>query len=102
MPVGHVVTFTFKPDTPDKAIAALSAGLDELASEIVALSYHHGPDLSLRRGNSDYAVTAIFGDEAAFAAYIGSQTHLRIVDTLLTPHLQSRSAVQFAVDYPSI
>jgi hypothetical protein len=97
MPVGHVVTFTFKTDTTPESVAALGAALDELASEAAALSYHHGPDLNIRAGNADYSVTAIFEDEAAFSTYITSAKHLQIVSELLQPHLESRSAVQFSI-----
>jgi hypothetical protein len=97
MPVGHVVTFTFKANTQSESVRALSAALDELASETVALSYHHGADLNIRAGNADYSVAAIFEDEAAFSAYINSASHLRVVHELLEPHLESRSAVQFAI-----
>ncbi|MBE1549618.1 hypothetical protein GGC64_003642 [Mycobacterium sp. OAS707] len=97
MPVGHVVTFTFRAGTPPASVAALGAALDELASETTTLSYHHGPDMKLRPGNADYSVTAIFEDEAAFSEYIMSPKHLRIVSELLQPHLQARSAVQFFI-----
>lgn len=97
MPVGHVVTFNFKANTQPEAILALGAALDELASETAALSYHHGADLKIRQGNADYSVAATFEDEDAFLAYITSAHHLQIVRELLAPHLESRSAVQFAI-----
>lgn len=97
MPVGHVVTFTFKANTPPESVRALGVALDELAGETGALSYHHGPDLSIRPGNADYSVSAVFEDETAFSAYITSAHHLQIVRELLEPHLESRSAVQFAI-----
>ena len=98
MPLCHLVTFTFKARTPAGAIAELGAALDGLSTRAGAISYAHGQDLKIRPGNADYAVTAIFHDEAAFGAYITSPEHLRIVDELVTPHLQSRSAVQFSID----
>jgi quinol monooxygenase YgiN len=97
MPVGHVVTFTFKVNTASESVRALGVALDELATETAALSYCHGADLKIRPGNADYSVTAIFEDEAAFSAYITSALHVQIVRELLEPHLESRSAVQFAI-----
>ena len=97
MPVGHVVTFTFKANAQPEAILALGSALDELALETAALSYHHGADLNIRQGNADYSVAATFADEDAFSAYITSAHHLLIVRELLAPHLESRSAMQFAI-----
>ena len=97
MPLCHLVTFTFKPGTPAAAIAELASALDELAARGPALAYHHGGDLKIREGNADYAVTAVFKDPDALQAYLSSPEHLHIVNDLLTPHLQSRSAVQFDV-----
>ena len=98
MPLCHLVTFTFKARTPTVAITELSAALDGLSMRAGAISYSHGQDRKIRPGNADYAVAAIFHDETAFDAYITSPEHLRIVDELVTPHLQSRSAVQFSID----
>ena len=98
MPLYHLVTFTFKARTPTEAITELSAALDGLSMRAGAISYSHGQDLKIRPDNADYAVTAVFHDEAAFGAYITSAEHLRVVDEYVTPHLQSRSAVQFSID----
>ncbi|KHO21664.1 Dabb family protein [Mycolicibacterium setense] len=97
MSVCHVVTFTFKPGTPDAAIAKLGAALDGLAIRSGATSYRHGRDLQRRVGNADYSVTALFDDYDSFTTYLESPEHLGIVSELLAPHLESRSAVQFAV-----
>lgn len=98
MAVCHVVTFTFKDGTPDGAVGKLAAALDDLAVTSDAISYRHGCDLQRREGNADYAVTAVFADYDAFTAYFTSPAHLLVVSELLSPHLESRSAVQFAVD----
>lgn len=95
MPVCHLVTFTFKAGTSGDAIAQLAAALDDLAVRSGAVNYRHGRDLQFREGNADYAVTAVFENQQACTAYLKSPEHLRIVAELLTPHLQSRSAVQF-------
>jgi hypothetical protein len=97
MPLAHVVTFTFKPNTPLGAITELACALDGLSSDTAALSYHHGADLKLRPDNADYSVSAIFEDEAALSVYLSSARHQQIVRDLVGPHLRSRSAVQFAI-----
>jgi Stress responsive A/B Barrel Domain len=98
MPLCHVVTFTFTPETSTEWISEFGAALDELGAQTSTVSYRHGRDAALRMGNADYCVTAIFEDDAAFTTYITSPGHLRIVKDILTPHLLSRSAVQFSID----
>ena len=102
MLVCHVVTFTFKADTPDEAIGKFGAALDDLATTSDAMSYRHGRDLHRREGNADYSITAVFADYDAFTTYMTSSGHLSIVSDLLSPHLESRSAVQFAVDSDAV
>ncbi|WP_009478405.1 Dabb family protein [Rhodococcus sp. JVH1] len=96
MTITHVVTFTFKPDTSPKAIIKLSESLDEMASSLDGIeSFRHGPDVQVRKGNADYAVSAVFSDRDSFAQYMASPEHRQLVTELLTPHLVSKSSVQF-------
>jgi hypothetical protein len=97
MALCHIVTFTFKPDTPTEAITELSSALDDLANRSKAISYRHGRDLGLRDGNADYAVTAVFRDADQYAAYMTSPEHRRVVHDLVAPHLECRSAAQFSI-----
>ena len=97
MSVCHVVTFTFKPETADEAVATFAQGLDHLAERLKLNSFRHGRDLGLHNGNADYAVVAEFDDEAEFAAYLSSPSHQQLIRELLLPHLQTRSAVQFVI-----
>ena len=96
--VCHVVTFTFKPGTCEEAIHELALALDGLASSSNALSYFHGRDLRYRRENADYAVAAVFESADAFATYLNSPEHLRIVRDHVAPYLQSRSGAQFPIE----
>jgi heme-degrading monooxygenase HmoA len=95
MPVMHVVTLTFRPDTTATVISKLAAALDDLAPQSNAISFQHGGDLHIREGNADYAITAVFHDEEAFRAYMASPQHQQIIRDLVTPYMQARSAVQF-------
>lgn len=97
MPVVHVVTLTFKADTAESVLAGLATELDELGGRANAISFRHGGDLRIREGNADYAITAVFDDERAFATYMADPEHQRIIRELVTPNLHSRSAVQFSV-----
>jgi hypothetical protein len=95
MPITHVVIVTFKADTPEQAITELAAGLDALGRQVRATAFQHGSDLSLRDGNADYAVTAVFESQDQFQEYMQEPLHQQIIRDLLMPHMHSRSAVQF-------
>jgi len=95
IPVVHVVTLTFRPDTTATVISKLAAALDDLAPQSNAITFQHGTDLGIREGNADYGITAVFNDEETFRAYMASPQHQQIISDLVTPHLQARSAVQF-------
>ncbi len=100
MAICHIVTFTFKPETPTEAISEIACALDDLASRSNALEYLHGRDLRYREGNADYGVSAVFESHDELGAYMSSPEHLRIVRELVAPHLESRAAVQFAIADP--
>ena len=72
MPVVHVVTLTFRPDTAATVVNKLVVALDDLAPQSNAISFQHSTDLHIREGNADYAITAIFHDEETFRAYMAS------------------------------
>jgi Stress responsive A/B Barrel Domain len=97
MPVMHVVTFTFAPEAAEEVMVELAAALDDLAPRTKAIRYRHGPDIGVRDGNAHYAVTALFEDRNAFQDYIADPEHQQIIREKITPHLRSRSAVQFDV-----
>ena len=101
MPIGHVVTFTFTPDVPAATLTALGESLDALSAAAAGIeSYRHGPDLRVRPGNADYAVSAVFTDHDSLTAYMTSPEHQRIITELIVPHLRDKSSVQFPVPSP--
>jgi hypothetical protein len=55
----------------------------------------HGPDLSLRDGNGDYALIAAFRDRAGWDAYQAHPVHKAFVHDFATPLQASRTAIQF-------
>ncbi len=96
--VRHVAVFTWKPDTSDDSIRALSEGLAGLPAEIPEIrSYHFGPDAHLGGANDDFAVVADFDDAASFRRYVEHPAHRLVIAELLTPILASRHAVQYDV-----
>ncbi|MFF2111804.1 Dabb family protein [Rhodococcus koreensis] len=98
MAIGHVVIFTFMPDLPTATLTALAESLDALSAATAGIeSYQHGPDLRIRPGNADYAVSAVFTDHDALTAYMTSPEHQRIITELIVPHLRDKSSVQFPV-----
>jgi hypothetical protein len=96
MTVVHTVTLKFRPETAESVVGKLAAALDQLGPQSNAIHFQHGCDLGIREGNADYAINAVFADEETFSAYMASAQHQRIISDLVTPHLQARSAVQFA------
>ena len=91
----HVVTFTWNENVP--------AGHPESAREQLyayartlqgCVSYTCGPDLGLVQGNADFAVIAVFEDEASWHAYDTADEHNRIRAEVFRPYVSVRSAVQ--------
>jgi len=94
----HVAVFTWKSDTADDSIKALSDGLAGLPAKIPEIrSYHFGPDARLGGANDDFAVVADFDDAAGFRRYVEHPAHRLVIAELLTPILAARHAVQYEV-----
>jgi len=94
----HVAVFTWKPDTSDDSIRALSEGLAGLPAKIPEIrSYSFGPDAHLGGTNDDFAVVADFDDAAGFRRYVEHPAHRLVIAELLTPILAARHAVQYDV-----
>jgi len=92
----HVVLLEFDPTAPPGHLDELTARLRELPDELPLLrSYVIGRDLGLAPGNADLAVIAEFDDIDGYIEYRDHPSHRRIVDEMIAPHLQRRSATQF-------
>lgn len=90
----HIVTFTWRDeDFDDTAIAgalsALASGMDEV------LDYRCGHDAGLNPGNADFAIIGVFRDHDAFSAYRNHPEHMRILNDMIVPNAQTRTAVQW-------
>lgn len=94
----HVVTLRFSEDAGDVDRIAddVVEALRHLPSAIPAIrSYTVERDLGLADDNAHVVVIADFDDEAGHAAYSRHPEHRAVIDSLIAPALESRSAVQF-------
>jgi hypothetical protein len=91
----HVAVFRFKPGTTDAQIAAIEQALSALPARLPQLrAYSFGRDLELQDGTVDFAVVADFDDEQSWREYVGDDEHRRVIEQLIAPVTEQRSAVQ--------
>ena len=91
----HVVLLRF---TDPDAIAPVVAALRELPPQVPSIrSYRVDTDLGLAPDNAHVSVTAEFDDAAGHAEYRDHPAHVRVIDELIRPHLEWRSAIQHEV-----
>ena len=94
----HVVVFRWKDGTSSAEVDAIVAALRTLPGQIPELrAYDVGGDEGLVPGNADFAVVADVDDAEAWATYRDHPAHRRVIDELITPVLESRTAVQYLV-----
>jgi quinol monooxygenase YgiN len=94
--VTHIVIFQWVSGVTDGQITAFGAELDRLAADIIEITtICHGPDLSFREGNGDYALVTTFSDQAAWSAYQANPRHQAFVRDFVTPIQASRLTIQF-------
>ena len=91
----HVAVFRWKDGTTDEQVEVIERGLAALPDRLPQLrAYAFGRDLGLREGNADFAIVADFDDEAAWQAYTEDAEHRRVIEELIAPVTEVRSAVQ--------
>lgn len=92
----HIVLFTWNDSVPDGHATAAAAELRRYAATLEGLvSYHCGENLGLTQGAADFAVSAVFADEAAWHAYDTADEHNRIRREVFAPHVATRTVIQF-------
>ncbi|HEY0388891.1 MAG TPA: Dabb family protein [Gaiellales bacterium] len=90
----HIAVFRWKAGTTDEQVAAIEQALGALREGLPTLrAYAFGRDLGLR-GNADFAVVADFDDEQGWRAYADDPEHRRVIEELIAPVTDDRSAVQ--------
>lgn len=93
--IRHVVAFTWKPETTAEQAEQIAAELRDLAKTIPAVkAYTCGPDVGITPGNAGFAVVADFDDEEGFLSYRDHPQHKEIIQRLIAPVTEHRSAVQ--------
>ena len=91
----HIVLFKWKPGVTKAQIDALDAAMAKLSPAIPELkALHWGSDVRFREGNADWALAALFDDQAGWHAYQVHPEHQAIVRDIVGPILESRTAIQ--------
>jgi Stress responsive A/B Barrel Domain len=89
---------TLKADAPPETATTIAAALRKLPAQIPCIQgYEVGVDLGLSPGNASIGVVARFQDEAGFREYQDHPAHLAVIDNLITPVRESRTAIQVAL-----
>jgi hypothetical protein len=96
--IQHLVLITFVPEATDEQRRAVVDGLVDLPNRIPEIaSYHVGLDLGLADGNASVGIAAQFATEADWATYQADPAHQAVINDLIAPIRQSRTAVQFTL-----
>jgi Stress responsive A/B Barrel Domain len=95
----HVVMFRWEDTVDDDHVAAMVAGLSTLPGLIPEIAdYRFGVDAGLNEGNFDFAVVADFASVDDYLVYRDHPDHRAVVAALVTGHVATRAAVQYAID----
>lgn len=100
--VRHIVLLTFADDAPTGIAEAVVDALSKLPGTIPEIaSYQVGLDLGLAASmpghNASVGVVAEFADATAYGIYRDHPDHRAVIENLITPHLEIRSAIQMAI-----
>jgi hypothetical protein len=96
--VRHVVTLTFREDTPAERIEEIVTALRALPAAVPELrSYVVGPDLGKSDGNASLGIVADFDSWSGYEAYRDHPDHVAAATDLILPVLAGRGAVQMEV-----
>jgi Stress responsive A/B Barrel Domain len=91
----HIVLFKWKEGVTKEQVDAVDAAMAKLAAAIPQVKQlHWGSDVHFREGNADWALAAIFANQADWQAYQVHPEHQAIVQNLVSPILASRTAIQ--------
>lgn len=92
----HIVLFTWSEQAPSDQAAVAVRELTAYARTLEGLvSYSCGPDAGLTPGAADFAVSAVFENEAAWHAYDTADEHNRIRREVFGPNVSERRVIQF-------
>lgn len=92
----HVVMFKWNDDVDDEHVAAVSAGLDNLAATIEQIDdYRHGRDIGLSDQNYDYVLVGDFKSADDYMVYRDHPVHQEFIAELIAGRVDRRAAVQY-------
>lgn len=95
----HVVMFKWADGVDVDHVAAVAAGLDDLAATIEQIKqYRHGPDIGLSDQNFDYVVVGDFDSADDYVAYRDHPVHQAFIAELIAGRITERAAVQYEID----
>ncbi len=95
----HVVMFKWADGVDADHVAAVAAGLDNLAATIEQIKqYRHGPDIGLSDQNFDYVVVGDFDSADDYVAYRDHPVHQAFIAELIAGRISERAAVQYDID----
>lgn len=98
MAIAHLVQINWVDDMDSERIAAFSAALDKLRTEIPAIrSFRFGPNLGLDGSTSDYVIYAEFDSVADYLTYRDHPAHEAFRAEHLSGSAKSRSAAQLEI-----
>lgn len=93
--ITHIALFSWSGEQPAGHADRCVRELRQYASTLGGLvSYTCGPDAGLTDGAADFAVVAVFEDEASWHAYDTADEHQRIRAELFRPYITSRTVTQ--------
>ena len=94
----HIVLFKWKEGVKKEQVDAIYAAMAKLPAAIHKIKrLVWGSYVIFREGNADWALAAIFANQADWQAYQVHPDHQAIVKDLVTPILESRTAIQMPV-----
>lgn len=95
--ITHVVSFNWKPETTSEQLAAISAGLATMPSNVASIrTYEFGADLGANGdANMDFAIVATFDDVEGWRAYDEHPHHVQVRGDVIRPWIAERASVQF-------
>ena len=92
----HIVLFSWSDQAPADQAKVAVRELTAYAATLQGLvSYACGPDAGLTQGAADFAVSAVFENEAAWHAYDTADEHNRIRREVFGPNVAERRVIQF-------
>ena len=95
----HVVMFSWNETVDAAHVQTVAQQLDALKALIPEIkSYQHGPDAGVNAGNFDYVLVGDFATVEDYLVYRDHPDHQAFIATHLAGRLNSRSAVQYAID----